>query len=248
MTTLLPPLLIVFTLVLAVLLVVNALRGQRRGLGWATVAALLALGLAALIADNAERGLWDRSEWALFAVALLLVAAGIVVALRGRRAAAPTRVNRRSGWAVAGAGGVLLAMVALVPVVAAALDLQDSGAETGETAEVSTYDRALDVFDQVTRLIGEEAGLDSEEVALQLDAGSTVTQLVRANDGDLERVVQGISAILTQQVEALAANGDLDPTAAAIALAQMENAVRIGVVTQLTGLLQRFDAEDRPGA
>lgn len=253
-------LLILGTLPLAAGVIVLALRpGRRAHLQTAGLLALLLLALAALIADNAQRGVWNSGEWALFAVALLLVAAGILAALRGSPAADAARPrNRRGGWQLVGAGGALLMMVALIPVIAAARSLQSAepapvptslaAVTASPTDTITAYDRAVTVFDQVTQLIAEEAGLDATAVAQQLDAGTTVTQLVSANNGDLERVILGISAILSDQVTALAASGDLDPTAAALALAQMENVVRIGVATRLAGLLERFDAEDRPGA
>lgn len=239
--------LIVLTATLAALLLLDALRntGEAPNKARDSVAllALLMLPLAALIADNRVRGVWDRSEWALFAVALLLLTGGFMLAIIERRRGQSFRRGR--GLRVTLAGMLLAVIVAGVPVAAAAIGLRDAESDPAD-AELSTYDRAVNIFDRVTLLVGEESGLDAETVALRLDEGVPVARLVRDNDGDLERVILGISDILTEQVEVLAANGDMNETAAAIAVAQMENVVRIGVEAELAGLLERFEQDDRP--
>lgn len=241
--------LILLSAVVAALLLLDALRRAGKVTSiqrdWPVLLAVLLLPLAALIADNRARGVWDRSEWALFAVALLLLLGGLVLLAVERRRGQPVRRGR--GLRVTLTGLMLSVIVAGVPVLAAASGLRgtDTASDPAE-AELSTYDRALNIFDRVTLLVGEEAELDAETVALRLDEGVPVARLVRESDGDLERVVQGISAILTEQVEILAASGDMNETAAAIAIAQMENVVRIGVEAELAGLLERFEPEDRP--
>ncbi len=238
--------LILLSAMIAGFLLLNGLRANGdsvTGRDRVTALAALMLPLAALIVDNRVRGVWDREEWALFAVAVLLIVGGIALVTSERRRGRPIR--RGHGLLSMLTGVVLVLMVASVPVIAAAIGLQDDEVDPAE-AEISTYDRAVSIFDNVTQLVGEEANLDAETVALRMDTGETVAQLVRANDGDLERVIQGVSEILTGQVEILAANGDMTDTVAAIAIAQMENVVRVGVEQELAGLLERFDAGDRP--
>jgi hypothetical protein len=236
-------------MIVAALLLFDALRHTEHPSGGRNraviMAALLLLPLAALIADNRTRGVWDRSEWALFAVAALLLVGGILLAF----------IERRNGYAFRRARGLRITLVGLVlavivggvPVIAAAVGLRGNDSVTDPAeAELSAYDRAVNIFDRVTQLVGEEADLDAETVALRLDEGVPVARLVRDNNGNLERVIQGISEILTGQVEILASSGDMNETAAAIAIAQMENVVRIGVEAELAGLLERFEPDDRP--
>jgi uncharacterized protein YgiM (DUF1202 family) len=68
-----------------------------------------------------------------------------------------------------------------------------------------------------------------------LDSGTTVAQLVKSHNGDLETVIKGITSAMRPEIEALSRNGGMPAVQAALVLSQLENIVRVGVNRDLAG-------------
>ncbi|GAB4512613.1 MAG: hypothetical protein OHK0046_12420 [Anaerolineae bacterium] len=199
--------------------------------------------LLTLIAENISEAVFDREELFVFIVAGLFMLGSLVLMFTARRQP-DQQANARIG-AVMGLGLVLLAFI--IPVLSAGADLpgQIASLPTPTPGPTQTMnDRARSIFDQVVEIIAAQTGDDYDTIARELDAGVTVADMVRAQDGDLEEVVRQIDDLLTAQVQILASEGRMTDALAAVTLSQMELIVRLGVEQDLAGSLARF--EDNP--
>ena len=207
----------------------------------------LGLALVALIVENADQGNFTLAEYVLLAGALVLLIAGGMLALLERRPLA----QARGTWGVL-SGGLLLLLTVALPVLGARFALDDEiatrGTPTaGPTQSMNTVARG--VYDRVLAVISVETGYDPDMISERLDSGeASVAQMVRETDGDLEVVIEGITAVMNDEVRALVAADRIDEGAASLAISSMETAVRIGVEVDLTGLMQRFDSSDQDAA
>ncbi len=238
-------LLIAFGGIFALLFVANALlqtlrRRHRIGF-WHTALAFLAvlLPVAGLVIANLNpepNALVGRASLAL-AGALLL--SGLALSLL--ELFRPERLRASRGVFAAGAGVLLLVASFSVPFTAAytLLSLPPTptlpaavaarGTPTLMPLSASDEEQARAVFREVLRIIADQAGMQPETVAVRLDQGDTVAELISANGGDLDRVVSAIADVMRQQIRLLAAEGRINAVQAALALSQMENIIRLAV-------------------
>lgn len=204
--------------------------------------------LTGLIMNNLDRVGVGQMERLVIGIALTLIAGSIIVMLLELRR--PARLSQSRGVLGLGAGVMLFVMVLVTPVIGANFLISSQLSDIDDTVQPVTemtqspQERALDVFDQVIRVIARQTGLDMLTIAENLDAGTTVAQLVREHNGNLEVVVNGIADIMSQQVQLLAAEGQIEPAQAAIGISYMETIVRRGVESDLTGFLARFSEFD----
>lgn len=208
---------------------------------------LLAAGAVALVAglllDTNTDSIWDREEWLAALAALLVLVGGIVTGV-GHLVRRDVSPKGRRGLVAIGAGVLLVAATLLIPALATQRELPDQLADLETTtpgATLTSMERARGVFDAVVDVIAAETGLDADTVATNLDEGISVAEMVREADGDLDAVVEGIAAILTEQVQETVASGRMTDFEASLLISQMQTIVRFGVETDLTGALSRFE-------
>jgi hypothetical protein len=234
----------------ALLLVLNALLQtiRRSPLGMAhTALAFLALlvVLAGLIQNQMTSEPSTGVNNAAFLIAAALVISGLITALLELRR--PERLKDSRGVFSIGVG-VLMALSAIgVPFAAAYTQLVASPSAASATPVVAAnagapgatatgnVEQARQVFVRVLDVISAQTGLDQDTIAQQLDAGTSVAELVKAHKGNLETVIKGITGAMRPEIEALSKNGKMPPIQAALVLSQLENIVRIGVNRSLAG-------------
>jgi uncharacterized protein YgiM (DUF1202 family) len=197
--------------------------------------------LTALIMNNMEIGSIGRVEYFVMATAALLIAGGLVIALLELRR--PERLRSSRGVLGGGVGVLLLAMAIATPLLSNQIALPAQVAAIPSPTPGPTQspaNRAFDIFEQVLTVIARQTGLEPETVAVQLDNGTTVADIVREHNGSLETVILGIAQVMNAEIQQMAAEGELDSTQAALGISMMETVVRRGVESDLTGLLTRF--------
>lgn len=195
--------------------------------------------IAGLLIDTGTDANADTEELVILAAAVgLLIASAASFFFRAGDTAARQHV-RLGGLAT---GLVLLVLAVLVPAFATQRTLPDDpAARPAVSATLTAQERALNIFTRVTEVIAVQIGQDAETVAANLDAGISVAQMAREAEADLDQIVLDISAILREQVEATVADGRLTDFQAALLISQMPLIVRLGVETDLTGALSRFE-------
>lgn len=228
----------------ALLFILNALLQtlrRRPQLGfWHTALAFLAvlLPLVGLILANLNPEPNPLAERASLALAGALFVSGLALSLL--EWFRPERLKASRGVLAAGAGMLLLVASFSVPFTAAYTllslpptpTLPVAAAARGTAAPTSAADeqeQARAVFREVLRIIADQAGMQPETVAVRLDQGDTVAEIVTANGGDLDRVVSAITEIMREQIRLLAADQRLNAAQAALALSQMDTIIRFAV-------------------
>jgi len=191
-------------------------------------------GLMVLIAENTAQGVFSTTEYALFVLSILLLIISVILLRRNRQ---------RAIWGI-GSAVVVLLLTMIMPVLAARGTLSNEASSLPPLPEATlTMNQiARDVYDQVLAIVSTETGLQPEVISQLLDSGeASVADMVRQADGDLEVVIQGITDVMTNAVQDLAAQGRMDETEAAFAISAMQTVVRLGVEFDLTGLMSRFE-------
>jgi uncharacterized protein YgiM (DUF1202 family) len=232
-----------FALVFLLNGLVRALRRNARIVFGDVLLAFLAglVPLAALIMNNMEIGSIGRVEYFVMATAALLIAGGLIIALLELRR--PERLRSSRGVLGGGVGVLLLVMAIATPLLSNQITLPAQVAAIPSPTPGPTQspaNRAFDIFEQVLAVIARQTGLEPETVAVQLDNGTTVADIVREHNGSLETVILGIAQVMNAEIQQMAAEGELDSTQAALGISMMETVVRRGVESDLTGLLTRF--------
>lgn len=237
--------------VFALLLVLNALlqtvRRSPLGLVHTALAFLtLLVVLAGLIQNQTVTEPSASANNAALVIAIVLVISGFIVSLLELRR--PERLKGSRGVFSIGVGALMALSALGVPFAAAYTQL--AAAQTAATATpvvaaanahtpgatpTGDVEQARQVFVKVLDVIAAQTGLDRDTIAQQLDSGTTVAQLVKEHNGDLETVIKGITGAMRPEIEALSKNGGMPAMQAALVLSQLENIVRIGVNRDLTG-------------
>ena len=132
------------------------------------------------------------------------------------------------------------AMIAALVLVVAAQD-DSSGFKRGKRG-----------FERVSSLILEATGLDEAAVIASLKDGSTVAELIEANDGDVDSVIAAIVAEVTAEVNAGVAAGQLSQERADAMFGMIEVEITEGIhgsdeAAVIASLYDRFgDGKGRP--
>lgn len=188
---------------------------------------------------------------------------GLLVALIEWRR--PKRLEQSRGLLALGTGVMIALSGVLTPVVSAYMSLPPSPPaeafaqagdadtvvagettdEAGEFAENLQSERFEVVFVRLFDIVGEETGLDVDGVLSALDNGQTVEQLVQQNNGNLQRVIDDLTALVIEQLRISAANGEITPVQAVGGIMFAERGIRMVVSNDLR-TLQRMGRENDP--
>ncbi|MDX1992937.1 MAG: hypothetical protein SF029_11125 [bacterium] len=216
-----------------------------RGLDLLLLAAFVVLLLAGNVLEAQADSVWDREEWLAATFSLLLIVGGLVSG--GLNLTRREKTSGGRGLLGVVVGVLMIAITVAAPALATRTTLDETVTELPTATPGATQtsrERALNVFNAVVDVIAAETGLDVETVATNLDEGINVVQMVSDNGGDLELIIAQISDILTAQVEATLADGRMNSFTASLLISQMDNIVRLGVNTDLTGALSRFETPE----
>lgn len=111
---------------------------------------------------------------------------------------------------------------------------------TAEAVVEGSNDRATQLFKAIRDILSEEIDADEAAVFAQLDAGVPLARIVEANGGDVERVIDRLTTILSDSLREAADRGEVSRLQAALLLSQMEPFVRLAVNSDLNELGGRF--------
>lgn len=226
---------ILLTLLIWIVFIILTIR--RAPQPWVRLLPLIGVlpGIIPLVSENLDEGTFSMTEYSLFAasIGLLIVSIGLL-----------WRDRRRAYWGMSAAVLVFFLTLSL-PILSA------RNALPGQLAEIPTptpgptpsmNDVARGVYDQVLAVVAGETGLEPDVISQMLDSGeASVADMVRAADGDLEVVIQGITDVMVSAIQNLAAQGRMDENEAAFAISAMQTVVRAGVEFDLAGLMSRFE-------
>ncbi len=123
-----------------------------------------------------------------------------------------------------------------------------SAPQTTAAATTATPDDGetfLIVFSSVINVVAEESDLSNDEVLTALDNGQTVAEIVSANGGNLETVVDQITVIMQDFIRELMQQDRVDRIRGAAGIAGMRFVVEYAVNNDLASLA-RTDQESDP--
>jgi hypothetical protein len=205
--------------------------------------------LAALVANALEDTGLPFVEQGVVIIALVALLLSLLIAIAELRR--PQRLRQSRGVFGMGAALLVLLSTLTVPLVSTYFELSveigiatptrvpSTAAAGAPSATPSGQQRALSVFNTVVQIVSEETGLNAETIIARLEAGETIAGLVQDSGGDLDTVIDRITATLSEQIRQLQAEARMGRVQAALALSQMEFIVRLGVNQRLDG--ERFD-------
>jgi hypothetical protein len=246
----------------ALLLVMNnvlkaALRRERVSF-WDVLLAFMAalLPLAGLLVNATAEVPDPLADRAALVLALALLALSVLVMLL--EAFRPQRLRGSRGLLGAFSGLLLLVstftvpflsvyfaldetpapVVALAPTVSMPGTAEPTGAAPTLSADQSARAQAL--FKAIRDVLREEIGADEVEVFRELDQGVPLARIIETHGGDLPRVVDRLSAILSQSLREAAERGEISRLQAALFISQMDAFVLLAVNTNLNELGARF--------
>jgi hypothetical protein len=208
------------------------------------VLVLVAVGFA-LALDNQTSAIFDTLEFLSIVTAIIVLVVGLVLTIR------KTSKNRSAWLSVLGFS--LFVMTIGITLIEARNDLRDmldeGGVEADSTEMViistpTSRETARQILDNVAIVIAQQTGLPADEVTLLLDGGASVASLISEHGGDLEIAITEITTIMSNGIQEMARNGQMDESAASFALASMPTIVRLGVNSSLNGMLARFDTPE----
>lgn len=101
------------------------------------------------------------------------------------------------------------------------------------------------LFNDIYAIIGRETGLGLDAILTALDQGESIAQLVKANDGNMEDMIEDITARLRETIVSLAQQGIIPRGQAALFLSQLEFAVRLAVENDVRTLLNSLGGQQR---
>jgi hypothetical protein len=214
---------------------------------------LVGFGIA-LALDNQAVAIFDTAEFLSLATAVIVLVIGVGLTIR------QTPKNRPAWLSVSAL--LIIIMAVGITILESRNDLREvlntPQPETTLAPEITelvivstptTQEIARQILDDVALAVANETGLSAEEVTRLFDEGASVSSLVEEHGGDLTILAEQITTIMSAGIEEMARNGQMDETFAASALASMPTIVRVGLNTNLNGMLARFDrteAESTP--
>lgn len=203
------------------------------------VLSLIGFGMA-LILDNQTVALFDALEFFAIITAVIIILVGFGIAVR------QTPKNRPIWLGITGI--ILFALTIGLTLIEARNDLRENLDDDTPApviqATPTTREIARRILDEVAAAIAGQTGLPATEVTILLDGGASVSSLISEHGGDLEVAITEITDIMTQGVQDMARNGQMDENAASFALASMPTIVRFGVNSSLNGMLARFETPE----
>jgi hypothetical protein len=117
-----------------------------------------------------------------------------------------------------------------------------------QAAQVRQRERAAFLFNAIRAVITAELDLEDDVILRELEMGRPLADLIRENGGDIERVIDGITEVMSTSIRESVELGEISPIQAALILSQMENFVRIAANSDLSQLESRFGgATPMPG-
>ncbi|MFQ3568470.1 MAG: SH3 domain-containing protein [Aggregatilineales bacterium] len=190
---------------------------------------------------------WIVQRGTLILALVLALSNLIIIALEWFR---PQRLRGSRGLLGLTSGLLLAISTFTVPFAAtylsiATFDSRDNPSE-GEAAPSSSVvnevpeARAEQLFQAIRVVLAEEISANEVEVFTQLDAGTPLAEIIRANGGDIDRVVRRIAEIMREGVRESIARGEVNALQAALFLSQMEPIVRLAINSNLTEIGGRF--------
>lgn len=162
----------------------------------------------------------------------------------------PQRLRHSRGLLSLGAAFMLSIASLLIPFLIAYFSfvpeetppqntIASSGAVVGATAAAPTVNEGetfVLAFNNVIEVVAEESDLSDEQVLTALDSGQTVAQIVSANDGDLNTVIDQITVIMQDFVRELMQQDRVDRIRGAAGIASMRLIVEYAVNNDLATL------------
>jgi hypothetical protein len=236
----------------ALLLVLNNLvkaltRAEKVGF-FDTLLAFMTAGLAvaALVAAFTVQP-YDQDIITL-ALVFALALAGLSLVVMLAEVFRPQRLRGSRGLLGVFAGLLIALSTVTVPFAATyfelSADAQPAGVavapEATEPAQTIAQSQAEELFKAIRDILADEIALDEVAVFQQLDQGVPLARIIRENGGDIERVVERLSAILSDSLRDAAERGEIGRIQAALFLSQMDNFVRLAVSSNLNELGARF--------
>jgi hypothetical protein len=114
--------------------------------------------------------------------------------------------------------GVIVVAVALMAIFAAAASAQEAQGEPGQ----GRRGRGGDFVQELIGLITEATGLTVEEIRAQVAEGATLAEVIVANGGSVDAVVDQALATASDRLDAAVADGTISEEQAAERLAALE--------------------------
>jgi hypothetical protein len=235
----------VFALIFILNVLIRTLRRGERITFADTLLAFMALlvPLAALVVDNLDTVMLDTVEsGALVLAGVLFVFSLLITIIEVFR---PQRLRASRGVFGLGMGALLAISALAVPYLA--VYVYEAAKPPPLPTPINVTPNADDqrfraFFASILQIVAEETGLDSGVVLEQLrNERLSVEQLVAANGGDFEVVVQRITDLMYAQIEALVDDGRITPVQAAGAILLIPNLVRTSLSNDLDSLQQFFN-------
>jgi hypothetical protein len=236
----------------ALVTLVRTLRRAERISFWETLLAYLAVlaPLSGVVLDSLRGIPGGRVSIVTLIAGGVFALFGLVFTVIERRR--PQRLKQSRGLLALGAGVMLMAASFGVPLTAAYISVNPAAAGTG-VAQVATpsggdvtltsdqQERFSDFFDDLFAIITGETGMTLDEVLAALDAGQTVAQMVDANGGSIDQVVEQTTRLIVDQIQIAASRGEISRVQAASGILFAESGVRLAVNNDIRSL-QRMSA------
>lgn len=240
-------------LLYVVFALVQALRHKQQGI-FAGLLALVALGVPLAAYLTASTTIQARVLTRLPIIAVILFVASLLILLIERRNKARD-AGRSYGMLGIGLSIVFALAMFAAPLLTASTASTEIAAAEQESSQNASVDNSLvnvaerrsttledtaqatpsvesetEAAEQteVAQVMTEQTGLTADEITAQIEGGSTIADLVAANNGDLDAVVEAIAAALDEMTAASGMGGQMlsrlgsDTTAIATQLVQGE--------------------------
>lgn len=117
----------------------------------------------------------------------------------------------------------------------------DTISENGSGDSSDSEERFATLFRTIFGFVADETQLNEIEIVDRLEAGTPLAKIITDSGGDVEKVVDQIAEVTREAVRESAANGEINPVQAALAVSQMETFVRYLVNTDITWLGDRVN-------
>jgi hypothetical protein len=232
---------VVSAVLYALVSLLRTLRRAEKISFWETLLAYLAVlaPLSGVVLDSLRGIPGGRVSVSTLIVGAGFALFGLIFAIVERRR--PQRWKQSRGLLALGSGVMLAAASIGVPLSAAYLSVlpandapavaqaatPDADGEVTLTAE--QQERFEDFFGEMFAIITDETGLTIDEVLAALDDGQTVAQMVAANNGSIDAVVERTSQLIVDQIQTAAARGEISRVQAASGILLAESGVRLAV-------------------
>jgi hypothetical protein len=232
---------VVSAVLYALVALLRTLRRAEKISFWETLLAYLAVlaPLSGVVLDSLRGIPGGRVSLSTLIVGAGFALFGLIFAIIERRR--PQRWKQSRGLLALGSGVMLVAASIGVPLTAAYISVlpaseapavaqaatPDADGEVTLTAE--QQERFENFFGDMFAIITDETGLTIDEVLAALDDGQTVAQMVAANNGSIDAVVERTSQLIVDQIQTAAARGEISRVQAASGILLAESGVRLAV-------------------